>query len=127
MRRRSFLVGALSTGTVILTQRRSPAAELETWRSYNTGRFEQVRGSLSRNNQRWIDVDLRRMRVTALVGNQIQVYQGEQLSFLCDDGDVYNPTITGHFSIFPRIVALKGFLCLEGSNSLEVIKNTMTS
>lgn len=98
MRRRSFLLGALSTGTVILTHRSSHAAGLETWRSYNTGRFEQVRDSLSSSNQRWIDVDLRRMKVTALLGSQILIHQNQQLSFQCDDGDVYNPTITGHFS-----------------------------
>ncbi|MGA1408523.1 MAG: L,D-transpeptidase, partial [Prochlorotrichaceae cyanobacterium] len=94
----SFLLGALSTGTVILTHRSSHAAGLETWRSYNTGRFEQVRDSLSSSNQRWIDVDLRRMKVTALLGSQILIHQNQQLSFQCDDGDVYNPTITGHFS-----------------------------
>ena len=104
MRRRSFLYGtlstitaALTTSTAILTSRRSSAAEIETWRSYNTERFEQVRAQLSSTNNRWIDVDLRRMKVTALQGSQIISHQRRQMIFLCDDGDIHNPTITGHF------------------------------
>jgi hypothetical protein len=97
MQRRSFLLGALSTATAILASRRSTAAEIETWRSYNTGRFEEVRAELMSNNSRWIDVDLRRMKVTALQGDQIISSQRRQLVFLCDDGDIHNPTITGHF------------------------------
>lgn len=98
MQRRSFLLGSLSTTTILLTGKRSQAGVTETWRSYNTARFAQVRDYLSQNNYRWIDVDLRRMRVTALQGNRIIAYPDKQLLFLCDDGDVYNPTITGLFS-----------------------------
>jgi hypothetical protein len=97
MRRRSFLLGGLSTATAILSSRRSSAAEIETWRSYNRERFEQVRTELASDRNRWIDVDLRRMKVTALQGDQILSYQGRQLVFLCDDGDIHNPTVTGHF------------------------------
>ena len=97
MRRRSFLLGGLSTATAILSSRRSSAAEIETWRSYNRERFEQVRAELASYNNRWIDVDLARMKVTGLQGDQILSYQRRQLVFLCDDGDIHNPTITGHF------------------------------
>ena len=101
MRRRSFLFtilpGTLSLSAAVLTNRKSYAAEVETWRSYNTERFEQIRDQLSNSSNRWIDVDLRRMKVTALQGSQILSYQRRQLVFICDDGDVHNPTLTGHF------------------------------
>ena len=98
MKRRTFLWGTLSTATVLLTGQKGQAASLDTWRSYNTPRFEQVRQDLSQHNSRWIDVDLRRMTVTGLQGTQIQLSKGRPLLFTCDDGDVHNPTITGLFT-----------------------------
>jgi len=67
MHRRSFLLGTLSTAigsTIILTGRRSPAAEIETWRSYNTGRFEEIRTQLATENSRWIDSHLSNHRIS---------------------------------------------------------------
>jgi len=129
MKRRSFLVGALSTTTVLLTGKRSNAGILDTWRSYNTDRFSQVRYSLVQNNARWIDVDLRRMRVTGLQGDRIISYQQRPLFFVCDDGDVHNPTITGLFTPdgMAEIVPMSGRRQLPSGAGYKEYTNVITS
>ena len=129
MKRRSFLVGALSTTAVLLTGKRSNAGVLDTWRSYNTDRFSQVRYSLVQNNARWIDVDLRRMRVTGLQGDRIINYQQRSLFFVCDDGDVHNPTITGLFSPdgMAEIVPMSGRRQLPSGAGYKEYTNVITS
>ena len=101
MHRRKFLSAVMyassSAALTLLLGQKGHSTVLETWKAYNNDRFEATRSQLSRSRQRWLEIDLRRMQVTAFDGEQI-LTQGESLlRFTCDDGDIYNPTVTGHF------------------------------
>lgn len=128
MKRRSFLLGALSTTAVLATGKRSNAGTVETWRSYNTTRFSETRNYLAQANARWIDVDLRRMRVTGLQGDRIVAHHERPILFVCDDGDVYNPTITGLFSPddMAEIVPMSGRRQLPSGAGYKEYTNVIT-
>jgi hypothetical protein len=126
MQRRSFLLGALSTAITVGIAKPGRSGEIERWRAYNSASFEQARNGMIQGNDPWIDVDLRRMKVTGVQGNEILSYQHQPLVFLCDDGDLNNPSITGQF--YPdstqEIVSMSGMKQLN--EGYREYKNVIT-